>query len=103
MSAISVGLTPYTDTAFNRSSYPLKTMEYLAAGRQVVTTDLPASREIPADLAALCTGPAEFARATVAALEGTDDPGAAERRRAFGALHSWDARAEQFAAAIGLP
>ncbi|WP_456823141.1 glycosyltransferase [Cellulomonas sp. P5_E12] len=102
MSAISVGLTPYADTAFNRSSYPLKTMEYLAAGRQVVTTDLPASREIPAGLATLCAGPDEFARATLAALETPDEPGAAERRRAFGAQHSWDARAEQFAAAIGL-
>ena len=37
---LDVGLTPYADTAFNRRSYPLKTVEYLAAGIPVVTTDV---------------------------------------------------------------
>ncbi|WP_448631433.1 glycosyltransferase [Cellulomonas soli] len=44
---IDVGLTPYADTAFNRASFPLKTLEYLAAGRPVVTTGLPAARSSP--------------------------------------------------------
>ncbi len=34
----AVGLTPYSDSAFNRRSYPLKTVEYLAAGIPVVST-----------------------------------------------------------------
>jgi glycosyltransferase involved in cell wall biosynthesis len=38
--SIDVGLTPYADTAFNRRSYPLKTVEYLAAGLPVVSTDV---------------------------------------------------------------
>jgi glycosyltransferase involved in cell wall biosynthesis len=38
--SIDVGLTPYADTAFNRRSYPLKTVEYLAAGIPVVSTDV---------------------------------------------------------------
>ncbi|SFN70903.1 glycosyltransferase [Mycetocola miduiensis] len=38
--SIDVGLTPYADTAFNRRSYPLKTVEYLAAGVPVVSTDV---------------------------------------------------------------
>ncbi len=38
LSAIRVGLTAYVDSAFNRRSYPLKTVEYLAAGIPVVTT-----------------------------------------------------------------
>ena len=42
--AIDVGLTPYHQTAFNRASFPLKTLEYLAAGRPAVVTDLPAHR-----------------------------------------------------------
>lgn len=37
---LSVGLTPYVDSTFNRRSYPLKTVEYLAAGIPVVTTDV---------------------------------------------------------------
>lgn len=35
---VDVGLTPYADTEFNRHSYPLKTVEYLAAGVPVVST-----------------------------------------------------------------
>jgi len=38
LKAIRVGLTAYVDSAFNRRSYPLKTVEYLAAGIPVVTT-----------------------------------------------------------------
>jgi glycosyltransferase involved in cell wall biosynthesis len=37
---LDVGLTPYRDSMFNRRSYPLKTVEYLAAGVPVVTTDV---------------------------------------------------------------
>ena len=42
----TVGLTPYRDSMFNRRSYPLKTLEYLAAGVPVVATDV-ASRRRP--------------------------------------------------------
>jgi len=38
LKGLSVGLTAYVDNAFNRRSYPLKTVEYLAAGLPVVTT-----------------------------------------------------------------
>ena len=31
---IDVGLVPYGDTEFNRWSFPMKTLEYLAAGRR---------------------------------------------------------------------
>ena len=41
---IDVGLTPYSQSDFNRASFPLKTLEYLAAGRPVVASDLPANR-----------------------------------------------------------
>lgn len=40
LKVIDVGLTPYGDSMFNRRSYPLKTLEYLAAGVPVVTTDV---------------------------------------------------------------
>lgn len=36
--ALDVGLTPYADSMFNRRSYPLKTVEYLAAGLPVVSS-----------------------------------------------------------------
>ena len=38
---MDVGLVPYADTPFNRGNFPLKLLEYLAAGHGVVATDLP--------------------------------------------------------------
>lgn len=38
LALMTVGLTPYADSMFNRRSYPLKTLDYLAAGLPVVTT-----------------------------------------------------------------
>ena len=32
---VTVCLLPYADTDFNRASFPLKILEYLAAGRRV--------------------------------------------------------------------
>ncbi len=103
MRHITVGLTPYTNSAFNRSSFPLKTLEYLAAGRAAVVTDLPSARSLPEDLAVRCDDPASFAAATVAALEAPPDPELAARRRAFAATQSWAARADDVARLLGLP
>jgi len=98
---VSVGLTPYADTAFNRASFPLKTLEYLAAGRAVVSTDLPATRWLGTDLVRVCADPESFGRAAYEL--GTDPrPDLAPARRAFAARHSWAARVETVAAAIGL-
>jgi teichuronic acid biosynthesis glycosyltransferase TuaH len=43
MRLIDVGLLSYADREFNRSSFPLKILAYLAAGRPAVSTDLPAA------------------------------------------------------------
>ena len=53
LQSASVGLTPYVDNAFNRSSFPLKTLEYLAAGLPVVSSDLPAVRWLDTDFMGL--------------------------------------------------
>lgn len=111
---IDVGITPYRDSSFNRASFPLKTLEYLAAGRGVVSTDLPAARWLLADAAAAGIDPAgtlsvappgqlAFAAAVQAAAEVSGPPELVARRRAFAARHSWQRRAAAFAAAIGLP
>ena len=39
LSAATTCLLPHTDTEFNRASFPLKALGYLAAGRRVVGTD----------------------------------------------------------------
>jgi teichuronic acid biosynthesis glycosyltransferase TuaH len=102
MRHIKVGLTPYADTPFNRSSFPLKTMEYLAAGRAAVVTDLPAARMLPDDLIIRSSRPADFARVTADALQRPRDPELEERRKAYAEKHSWAVRAREFAEAIGL-
>ncbi|MEO5319755.1 glycosyltransferase [Arthrobacter sp. CC3] len=96
-----VGLTPYADTAFNRSSFPLKTLEYLAAGVPVVATDLPAVRWLNTDLVTVSHGREEFAQCVQQALVGPHDPAAEERRRHFARLHTWEARAGQLLELVG--
>jgi teichuronic acid biosynthesis glycosyltransferase TuaH len=100
---IKVGLTPYADSEFNRSSFPLKTLEYLAAGRAAITTDLPAARWLDSDLITIASTPAEFAAQTVAALQAEPDEALRQRRLAFAQTHSWQARGRDFARLLELP
>ncbi|HEY2812837.1 MAG TPA: glycosyltransferase [Acidimicrobiales bacterium] len=102
LAMIDVGLTPYADTAFNRGSFPLKTLEYLAAGRAVVSTGLPASRWLDTDLISIADGPADFADAVAAAASVPRTPELVAARRAFAAHHSWDARVAELAPRLGI-
>lgn len=100
--AMHVGLTPYADSAFNRASFPLKTLEYLAGGRGAVATDLPAIRWLDTDLVVTASSPDAFGRAVDEALAEDRPPALVARRRQFAAGHSWDARAAAFAEVLGL-
>ncbi|WP_375431134.1 O-antigen ligase family protein [uncultured Friedmanniella sp.] len=103
LAAASVGLTPYVTSPFNQGSYPLKTIEYLAAGLDVVSTDLPAARALPDGLVHIASTPAAFAALTAHLARNPTGP---ERRRAgqtFAQDHSWEARASQFLGLIGHP
>ena len=99
---MDVGLTPYRDTPFNRASFPLKTLEYLAAGLPVVSTDLPASRSLATDLVRLATGPEQFVDAVHAATAQSGDPVLRARRRELASRYSWSRTAEQVLAAAGV-
>jgi teichuronic acid biosynthesis glycosyltransferase TuaH len=99
---IDVGLTPYADNPFNRASFPLKTLEYLAAGRAVVATSLPAHVWLDTGLVTRADGPADFAEAVTAALARPRTPGIVRARRAFAERHSWSVRAERMAELLGL-
>ena len=90
---IDVGLVPYRDSPFNRGSFPLKTLEYLAAGRAVVATDLPAIRWLATDQVAVASEPAEFSELVVRLLDQVRTPIILARRRTFAATHSWARRA----------
>jgi teichuronic acid biosynthesis glycosyltransferase TuaH len=97
---IDVGLVPYANSAFNRGSFPLKTLEYLAAGRAVVATDLPATRWLGTDLVCVATGTTDFADQVDAAAATARTPPVMAKRREFAAEHSWAGRAQAVHATI---
>ncbi|CAM3184027.1 Putative teichuronic acid biosynthesis glycosyltransferase TuaH [Arthrobacter ulcerisalmonis] len=96
LATVRVGLTPYGDTAFNRASFPLKTLDYLAAGLHVVATDLPAVRWLDTDLVAVGRGTEDYVQRVQAALASETSRAAEDARRTFAGHHSWQARARQF-------
>ena len=96
LSVHGVGLTPYAESAFNRASFPLKTLEYLAAGLGVVSTDMPSARWLDTSLISLQSEPAAFARAVKAALARRNDRDQERLRKDFAAGHTWGARALEF-------
>lgn len=100
--AIDVGIVPYADSAFNRASFPLKTLEYLAAGRDVVATDLPSIRWLDTDLVTVRTEAADFADAVQQALQRRRTPALTAARQEFAARHSWERRTETIAGILGL-
>ncbi|MFP5372634.1 MAG: glycosyltransferase [Actinomycetes bacterium] len=102
VAALDVGLVPYADTEFNRASFPLKTLEYLAAGKPVVATDLPSLRWVDSPHIALCTGYDDFAETAQRLATTPAAPADVAARRAVAAHHSWDDRAAEFARLLGL-
>ncbi|MGO4957032.1 glycosyltransferase [Luteococcus sp. Sow4_B9] len=100
LASASVGITPYATNDFNRASFPLKTLEYLAIGLPVVSTPLDSLRLLDTDLVDEAAGPEAFAAKV---LQRVDEPRDAQlelRRRDFADQHSWRARAETLLDAI---
>ena len=96
LGAMAVGLVPYTNSAFNQASFPLKLLEYLAAGLPVVSTDLPSVRWLDSDLVRVATEPRAFADAVESAIAASDDVGERGRRLDLAARHSWASRAADY-------
>ncbi|MBI4899196.1 MAG: hypothetical protein HY829_01825, partial [Actinobacteria bacterium] len=88
---LSVGLTPYADSTFNRRSFPLKTLEYLAAGIPVVTSGAVPLAGLDPRFVRTAATPDAFAVATVEALAPVDRE---EVRRSVASL-DWSRRAEE--------
>ena len=100
LAAMDVGLVPYGPTEFNRWSFPLKTLEYLAAGLPVVATSLPAVRWLDTELITIADAPEDFAASVVRDAATARDDRLVPRRRAFAQRHSWSERAERMAALL---
>jgi teichuronic acid biosynthesis glycosyltransferase TuaH len=102
LAAIDVGLTPYRQSDFNKASFPLKTLEYLAAGRPAVVSDLPAHRAIGSAHVRIAATPQQFAQHTGALLRSPRRAMEVVERRAVAALHSWEVRADEICELLGL-
>ena len=91
-----------TGHRFTRASFALKALEYLAAGRRVVRTALPALQWLDTGFVTTAVGATDFAEAVRRSL---DTPLTADEvlaRRQFAAGHTWPQRARVFAEASGL-
>jgi teichuronic acid biosynthesis glycosyltransferase TuaH len=100
LAAIDVGITPYVDNDFNRASFPLKTLEYLAAGLDVVSSDLPAVRWLDTDLIRVASSPGQFVQVVRAALAEEPTQEIVSRRRSFARAHTWRSRVDDLLAVI---
>jgi glycosyltransferase involved in cell wall biosynthesis len=100
LTGAAVGILPYTHSRFNIGSFPLKTLEYLAAGLPVVATDLPAVRWLDCPDIHVHDAPKDFADAVVRLVGTGRDTDGDARRAEFAAQHTWRRRAAAFADAI---
>ena len=102
LAEVAVGIVPYADTPFNRASFPLKALDYLAAGRGVVSTDLPSMRWLETDEVVITQNQHDFIKAVDEALADPLRPSDVRARRAVARRHSWDDRVTRLACALGL-
>ncbi|MBC7222868.1 MAG: glycosyltransferase [Anaerolineae bacterium] len=93
---LDVCLMPYKRNEWTRHISPLKMYEYLACGKPIVSTDIPAAREF-AHLLYLAEGPEAFLSLVERAL-GEADPALARARQEEASRHTWRARVEQMSA-----
>lgn len=93
VAALDVALIPYVANPYTRSCFPLKTYEYLAAGKPVVASGLPELAGIGPDVA-LVDGPEAFVAAVERALEQRTEEDH-ERRVRLAAANTWDGRLDR--------
>jgi len=93
LALMTVGLTPYADSMFNRRSYPLKTLDYLAAGLPVVTTAVAGTGALDRRFV-FTAGSADEIVDRIREVAAAEWDRAEIRRSAE--PHGWGARAQQF-------
>jgi len=93
-------IVPYLLDGEMRSVFPMKTYEYLAAGRPVVSTPLVTLDDVPEVIKARTAE--EFAARLQEAMETDTDAMRAERSRGAQS-HSWESRLNQLAEALARP
>ena len=92
VSTFDVCTIPFAANALTEATYPLKLHEYLAAGKPVVSTDLPDVRQF-CDVVYIARNAREFEQMTEKALA-EDCPELQERRIQTARENSWENRAQ---------
>ncbi|GAA1389990.1 hypothetical protein GCM10009599_05740 [Luteococcus peritonei] len=100
LGSAAVGVTPYAINEFNKASFPLKTLEYLANGLPVVSTRMESLDWLATDLVDVADSPQQFGELVRRRADEPRDAALEERRRALADRHSWSARAEALLQAI---
>ncbi len=98
ISACDVCLLPYRINEWTRNIDSLKLYEYLACGKPVVATDVPAVRRF-GEVVEIATGETDFLARMNAALQ-LDSPLLQSRRRDVAAQHTWEHRVASISVAI---
>ena len=87
-----VCLLPFKVIPLTLATNPVKVYEYLAAGKPVVSVDLPEMAQF-GDFVRVAAGADAFVAAVADALSGAGDQEAGQLRQAFAAGQTWDHRA----------
>jgi len=98
IAACDVCLLPYRINEWTQSIDSLKLYEYLACGKPVVATDVPAARRF-SKVVMVAANETEFV-ATIDAALSEDGPALRAERRSVAARHTWDQRVESLSAVI---
>jgi GT2 family glycosyltransferase len=90
--SFNICVIPFLINELTLCTNPVKIYEYLAAGKPVVTTNMPELRMID-DICHVCDDHEEFLGALETAMEESKDVELAAVRRSWAMQHDWDQRA----------
>ena len=100
LKAISVGIIAYKVDLAGISRDPLKAYEYLAAGKPVVSVDIPALRTDDS-LIRIAKSPQEFGLHIEECLSDTNNAMLIQKRQLYAQLHSWECKVETLRIILG--
>lgn len=98
LKGVDVAVIPYRINAYTESVFPIKFFEFLATGKPVVISNLPALEEFY-DVVGVAQNSAEFIEWCEAMLD-DDDEELREQRIALAREHSWPRRVEKLMARV---
>jgi glycosyltransferase involved in cell wall biosynthesis len=98
ISSLDVCLMPYERNAWTANIDSLKLYEYMACGKPVVSTDIPAARQF-SELVGIATSPEDFVTHIDAALA-TDTPAKVAARMQVASANTWENRVQRIGALL---